>query len=501
MTREQIINEIKRFFNVSELVCDHTFAKFGDKAWQFLDTDYLHALLIIRRDIIKMPMYCNSKTQKQRGLRCNRCQMVRSKAGPYLSPHCFDAETEILTTDGWKKHDEMTDDAVLFTYNMESGQIEKKPVAFITKESYTGKMVRFDSKNIDCLVTPDHDMLLHYIPDKYIRVGNKKYTEKGIAYFDSLKTNNDKWHKEPAINQVGKRRIFMCAGDAVKEKECNLNLMKFCMATIADGCFKYKGTSPSISFRFKKERKCKQIEALLSELGWYYTKSLDKNGVWNYYIRSEYAQQVLDIIGPKKNIPKSILDFGAESLRELVEYYAFYDGCHSKRASDKHFSICTTNKYNADMLQLMGTLSGMRSQYYTKRREIYQFSNSIGQAKDAYILTINPSIKESRMNGEGTSVVDYNGTIWCATTKNGTVITRRNGKISIQGNCLGKAGDFTVTGMNAQAVREKIKANADLLPCKVRLERWDASGNEISWVHIDTIDSGPQQPKVYEFKA
>ena len=38
MTREEILREIKRYFAISELVCDHTFAKFGEAAWQFLDT-------------------------------------------------------------------------------------------------------------------------------------------------------------------------------------------------------------------------------------------------------------------------------------------------------------------------------------------------------------------------------------------------------------------------------------------------------------------------------
>ena len=87
MTREEILTAIKPYFDIEELVCDHTFKKFGEKAWQFLDTDYLHCLLIIRRDIIKLPMWCNSKTQKQRGLRCNRCQMVRGKSTVYLSAH------------------------------------------------------------------------------------------------------------------------------------------------------------------------------------------------------------------------------------------------------------------------------------------------------------------------------------------------------------------------------------------------------------------------------
>ena len=89
MTREEILKDIKRFFDVDELVCDHTFSKWGEKAWQFLDTDLLWCLLIIRRDIIKMPMYCNSRSQHQRGLRCNMCQMVKSKTSVYLSSHIF----------------------------------------------------------------------------------------------------------------------------------------------------------------------------------------------------------------------------------------------------------------------------------------------------------------------------------------------------------------------------------------------------------------------------
>ena len=89
MTREEILKEIKKFFDVEELVCDHTYAKWGEKSWQFLDTNLLHVLLILRRDIIKLPLYCNSKTQKQRGLRCNMCPEVKNKKAVYLSSHIF----------------------------------------------------------------------------------------------------------------------------------------------------------------------------------------------------------------------------------------------------------------------------------------------------------------------------------------------------------------------------------------------------------------------------
>lgn len=89
MTRQEILTAIRPYFDIDELVCDHTYAKWGEKAWQFLDTDFLHCLLIIRRDILKRAMWCNGSQKKQRGLRCNRCQMVREKTGVYLSAHCL----------------------------------------------------------------------------------------------------------------------------------------------------------------------------------------------------------------------------------------------------------------------------------------------------------------------------------------------------------------------------------------------------------------------------
>lgn len=87
MTRQEILDAIRPYFSVDELVCNHTFSRFGEASWQFLDTDYLHCLLVIRRDILKKPMWCNSTQKKQRGLRCNRCEMVRGKTSVYLSAH------------------------------------------------------------------------------------------------------------------------------------------------------------------------------------------------------------------------------------------------------------------------------------------------------------------------------------------------------------------------------------------------------------------------------
>lgn len=91
MDRNSIIKELGSYFDIVELVCPHTYNKWKDRSWQFLDTAFLHNLLILRRDIIKQPMYCNNWDKQgqfsQRGLRCNICQIVKDKKDVYLSAH------------------------------------------------------------------------------------------------------------------------------------------------------------------------------------------------------------------------------------------------------------------------------------------------------------------------------------------------------------------------------------------------------------------------------
>lgn len=87
MNREDIVKELHKYFQISELVCEHTHSKWGERSWQFLDTDYLYALLVIRRDILQLPMTCNHSGANQRGLRCNMCELVKGKNRNYLSSH------------------------------------------------------------------------------------------------------------------------------------------------------------------------------------------------------------------------------------------------------------------------------------------------------------------------------------------------------------------------------------------------------------------------------
>lgn len=93
MSRSEIIEKLKKYFSVKELTCNHVYNKFGENAWQFFSTELLHILLVVREDILQVPMTINNGANfTQRGLRCNICQLVKSKTDKnqlYMSSHCL----------------------------------------------------------------------------------------------------------------------------------------------------------------------------------------------------------------------------------------------------------------------------------------------------------------------------------------------------------------------------------------------------------------------------
>lgn len=105
MNKSEIIQELKQFFRIEELVCPHTYKRFGDRSWSFLDERLLHALLILRRDLLKVPLTINTYHLQggavtQRGLRCNVCQIVKDKSvkdAVYLSSHIFGKAVDIVS--------------------------------------------------------------------------------------------------------------------------------------------------------------------------------------------------------------------------------------------------------------------------------------------------------------------------------------------------------------------------------------------------------------------
>jgi uncharacterized protein YcbK (DUF882 family) len=101
-----------KYFTLFELVCPHVLAKYGERAWMFLDSRLILNLDTIRERLNK-PIYVNRGGLTQRGLRCPQCDIVKAKAEAgvlYMSAHTFgkavDFDVEGMTAEevrGWLK--------------------------------------------------------------------------------------------------------------------------------------------------------------------------------------------------------------------------------------------------------------------------------------------------------------------------------------------------------------------------------------------------------------
>ena len=93
MSRNELITKLKTNFDIRELVCPHCYNKFKENAWQFISTELLSVLYTLRYVIFNKPIIVNTYHKEgrfsQRGLRCNKCNLVKNKTDIYLSAHCL----------------------------------------------------------------------------------------------------------------------------------------------------------------------------------------------------------------------------------------------------------------------------------------------------------------------------------------------------------------------------------------------------------------------------
>lgn len=74
--------------------------------------------------------------------------------------NCFDADTEVLTPDGFKPIRALRVGEQVYSIDPNTGQVNLKPVEAVYAQPYAGKMVRLKSETVDFLLTPNHRCLV-----------------------------------------------------------------------------------------------------------------------------------------------------------------------------------------------------------------------------------------------------------------------------------------------------------------------------------------------------
>lgn len=339
--------------------------------------------------------------------------------------YCLDEETEILTQQGWKKDVEVGENIAAF--DIKTGEILYTPALAkvrrpLNKDEF---FCSIKTPSIDIRVTNKHRMVY----DNKRKAGWKIKTAEELAEMTSGSyipvSGKGKFRGVPLsdseLNFIG----WVMSDGTINPKNGQITItqgehqpwLEEIQKTI-DGCnFKYN--------RFKRKRDT-QYKSNSDAIVWTISKgkprATHKNrrgwGDIEPYLSKDLSEKLSDMTERQFDILVKALHLGDGSKQTGQDW------------TRRSYHISTGNKVFAERLQIMAIARGYRANiarhtynanplYVIHLKKIDRIN--IGQSYDD-----RPKWIKEKHTGE---------MCWCVETKQGTLVTRRKGKVSILGNC------------------------------------------------------------------
>lgn len=335
---------------------------------------------------------------------------------------CFDADTEVLTTNGFELFSEVTGQVMQVTQNgVES--TDAKPFW----QAYSGPMIQLDSDDLNFNVTPNHDM-----------VTTTGKIEAGDMFHAAR--SRPKFHIPRAVQ--GSR-----AGIAMTD-----DLIRLAAAYVCDG---YDKSGGKFAIGVARPRKVEAIQALNIHES---TKTRDTRPVTASsgrvitptLERNEFvfdAAMISDLASPGKVINiGTLMSMSREQAQLFVDTLMFFDGHEQKDTGVRRFY--TSRLDHLEAFELAAVAGGYS---VSPRRERHSDLSD----RPNYHITISgrdeiPVIRWGReYSGHGGNTEGRTGLekvesdgrgVWCVTVPSGEIIVRRRGFSMRVGNCAEALG-------------------------------------------------------------
>jgi len=358
---------------------------------------------------------------------------------------CFDELTEVLTIDGWKKWDNVTPYDQLATLNTTTNELEYQYPSVLHKYFYNGELIRFQSKHIDQVVTPNHRL---YCRNDY-RNSTKK-SQWGFQQADQVIvsgnntirfTRSANWHCA-TVDKV-KEDIESCGGPSIT----NMGVwVEFLGMFLLEGSTTY---SPEYYNKYGKRKRGEefitQIRNLDNEFLEDCKRLLDILGFHSFInYKSHYCRsydktlyEYLKRFGKSENkfIPTEIKQLQRQYLNILLLSLSRGDGCQYGHKLTNHTFTLKSKRLIDDIQEIAIKLGGCAT---VKPQNGSTFCpNGKYWRCEVFWTNLEPKVRSI-------SKIEYDGMVYCATVPNGTLLVRRNGKPCWSGNCENnaKAGDI-----------------------------------------------------------
>lgn len=371
----------------------------------------------------------------------------RKESGPIKFLHCLSEDTEILTEDGWRGIDRVGDGDIVASLDTTSNSIEFVPAFSYISRDNVGEMVSISNWSHDVLVTDEHRMF-------YRRQGTKTFQWGTAKDFINDKTTRlelpNRWVWKGREEVCVSRKFF---GALDFEPHPNANPIK---EVLLDDVLTLMGWYISEGSRLKKSgRRCiktgehgsstvvcitqrtnqeyvKEIMDCIRRIGAAPSYTTGGDIVFTHADLHAILGECGDGFYDKK-IPRWVFTLGQNHLRVLFDAMVKGDGSRTVEAGCYY----TSSPGLKDDVQELLALCSYRTSIYERPagRGGFIGDRKVTSKHPQFCINFKDGSKNLVFHGHSKAIGGYSGRVWCVSNKNGTLVTRRNGKVSVVGNC------------------------------------------------------------------
>ncbi len=361
---------------------------------------------------------------------------------------CYDAETEVLTEDGWKAWPEIDGTEVFATVNPDSSVLEYQHATEHFVGDYDGPMYRVRSEQVDLFVTPNHRMWVKAYDTQANRRGEEPYRVRLASEIMGKRVAYQKtvlWHGQESgsVAIPGTKRTWQtkAAGASVTRHYVGdefplQEFARFLGHWLAEGCL--NGHQIVLA-----QNRGEQLDAMTDNIRRMglrtYQPSSGHGAVRTQNVALRDSLAACGTPAHEKHVPAYVHGWGPSILRIFLE--AYVDGDGSRRRDGKHSVIYTSSRRMADELQILAIKAGwsanIRIDDRTGLERVMPNGQTFRNARPSYVVSLVKTRTHPLVNHNGAesdSWQHYAGKVYCVKVPNGLLLVRRNGKPVVSGN-------------------------------------------------------------------
>lgn len=319
---------------------------------------------------------------------------------------CVDTETEVLSTEGFKKYNELKEGDLIYTWN--NGGLELNPVRKVIVKPFKGQLYGYHTLGYEQNVTPNHRMLVRdhgesefYIDlseDVFDRMATGQKIDLPVA-FDSI--NLDTQKQALSAFQVILAALYYGHG---KNKSDKLTIK---IPVTTDHMVVEKSIQQALN-----SNRMRYVATFVQSGN---TQKLDKQKITLF---DDDAARFRMLFGDTNDIIDAIFKLPSDHIELFIKTW-------SGEAQTPDEYVCKyKTEHIKDQLQHLALLMGKCS--------YVQDNCVIIRKNENYVIP-------DRIN-----MTDYDGEVWCPNVKNGTAVFRKNGCVYISGQTQAPFSNVTL---------------------------------------------------------